>query len=203
MTPWLTVSVPIQPSKPERLPKLAQTLGLASSLAAHPEQILWQVAPCEDQPWTLAEKQRHAFRVCTTPWIMILSDDVTCVTKHWDVLFKAKTNDPDALVIYGPTGLFTEWLSPTGCLRRDFIQALEPDLRGYAHYQIDDHWHDQALKLKGLRYVPEVQFIWDEAWRGVPYVVHQPQFDKDQAEYRRLEPQRLSFAEQWPVALKV
>lgn len=197
MTPWLTVSLPIQPSKPERMMRLAHTLERANALATSPGEIRWEVMAQETSPWTLAEKQRHAFRTCSTPWVLILSDDVTVCTPGWDDAFRTVAADPNALVLWGNDGRHKHTLSVTACLRTAFAQHILPALERYDHYLIDDAWHDLAERVQGLRYIANLDLLCWEATQRVPYDANHAQYGRDREVFDTTVTDRLALAHSW------
>lgn len=196
-TPWLSVMMPIQPSKPERMRRLTETLHKAVTFAAQPGLIHWMLLPQEGKPWTLGEKQRHAIRTCPTPWLLMLSDDVSIETPLWDMHFKASTHDPNALILWGNDGRLRERLAVSACLRTDFARFILPILEPFDHYLIDDAWHDVARRVHGLRYLPQVDALCWEATRRVPYNADLHQYAIDSARFVETEPDRVRMALEW------
>ncbi len=202
MTPWLTVATCIRPGHPDRMSRLGPTLQAACERAANPQDILWQVYPQEGGPWNLAEKQRHAIRTCTTPWVFILSDDVECQTPFWDEVFKQATTDPEALVLWGDDGWLRDHLAVSACLRTDFARACLPILQEYVHYRIDDAWHHVAKVAQGLRYFPSVKFINWEVRHGQPYLPDPNAYAPDDRIYHAQAGARYVLGLQWRERVK-
>ena len=195
VTPWLTLAIPTQPSKPERMVGLRRVLEQLSSLAWRPDLYTVTVLPSEGPQWTVGAKWRQAIAQCQTDWLYLLADDLHILTDEWDSILYGATFSPSTVLIHGYDRLFTEYLAAFPCLRTSFAQALLPNLTDYGHYKIDDHLFDVAKRMGGVRYLPTLEVIADEAFHGVPYVCEPIQAARDNAVYHDLEPQRAADAQ--------
>ncbi len=71
-------------------------------------------------------------------WVFIVTDDVVCETKGWDVAFKRFTEfKPDGIALYWPNdGLFKTFIATFPLVRKDIVQQMLP--LPYKHYKMDD-----------------------------------------------------------------
>jgi len=162
--------------------------------AWRPDLYTVTLLPSEGPEWPVAAKWRQAIAHCQTDWLYLLADDIHILTDQWDSVLYNATFNPQTLLIHGYDRLFTEHLAGMPCLRTSFAKAILPSLTDYGHYRIDDHVFDMAKRLGGVRYLPTLEVVGDEAFRGVPYVCEPIQAARDNAVYHDLEPKRADDA---------
>jgi hypothetical protein len=187
--PWLTVAVPIQPSKSERMASLGVLLHQMTTYARHPDCIAWAIYPAEGAAWTVARKWCLAIEQATTEWVFLLADDVACLTLGWDdTLREASALDLDLIGVND--GIFRESIAVYPCVRRSVGLALIPSLSQYRYYRIDDHLTDVCRGAGRFGFMPHVKFHSAEHIAGTVYAPDPERFEVDNRTYRDLTDQR-------------